>query len=255
MMKGLVQGLSLHPNINLLENTVVTKLLTSGGAIAGATALNYATGELILFEAKAVIICTGGYGQLFYPSECMPLGMPVGTTGSGIVQAYHIGAELSNMEFTQQAWIPARPTWMAATRHVMAGTGQGFRVVGEKGPYYDKDGNVLVSSEDLHKLNPYGGYSSEVLNRVYKEMKKQPVYVSLVKRKDLAKPTKPDTIMGLNMDNMEEWGLDKIEVALGPLDSSGGIKVNVNCESNIPGLYCAGEAQGNLHGAFRQGGT
>jgi succinate dehydrogenase/fumarate reductase flavoprotein subunit len=251
MLKGLVNELARHPNINVMENTVVTKLLTSGGEIAGATALDYAKGEFILFEAKAIIMATGGFGQLFYPSECMPLGMPIGTTGDGNVVAYNVGAELCDMEFTQQAWIPARPLWMEATR------GHGFRVTGEVGPYFDKDGNVLVSREELHKLNPYGGYSALCLNRVYKEMKKQPLYVSVFEalRKGTNGLSAADKIIGVNLDNMAEWGLGKVEVALGPLDCSGGLRVNEKCEASILGLYCAGEAQGNLHGAFRQGGT
>src|SRR4030042_3340780 len=104
----------------------------------------------------------------------MPLGMPIGTSGGGIINAYDIGAELCNMEFTQQGWIPFSPTWMEATRHVMAGPkDQGFGGAGEEGPYLDKDGKVLVSSEELHKMNPLGGYNSACINRIYQEMKKQ----------------------------------------------------------------------------------
>ncbi|MCJ7760762.1 FAD-binding protein, partial [Candidatus Bathyarchaeota archaeon] len=251
----LLEELSRHPNINFLENTMVTKLLIHNGEVAGATGLSITSGEFILFKAKAVIMATGGFGQLFYPSECMPLGMPIGTSGGGIIQSYDAGAEITDMEFTQQAWIPASPKWMEATRHVMSASGFGFRVAGEEGPYFDKNGNVLVSEEDLKKLNPYGGYSAACLNRVYQEMRKQPVYVDLIARKDLCAPTAADKTIGVNLENMKSWGLDRIQVALGPLDCSGGLRVNEKCESSVPGLYAAGEAQGNLHGAFRQGGT
>ena len=226
-MFALINELTRHPNITLMEYCVITKLITHGGSIAGATGLDLVTGEFILFKAKAVIIATGGFGQLFYPSECMPLGMPTGVTGDGIVISYHSGAELCDLEFIQQAWIATRPRCFEAWRQIM---GSGFRVAGEEGPYFDKDGNVLVSREELHEMNPFGGYSAAALNRVYKEMRKQPVYIDLIARKDLCTQLEPDKIIGLSLENMKEWGLDKMEVALGPLDTSGGLRVNERCE-------------------------
>jgi succinate dehydrogenase/fumarate reductase flavoprotein subunit len=78
----------------LLDETFVTRLLTSGGAAAGATALDLKTGDLITISAKAVIIATGGASGIYARQN-----NPAGTTGDGFALAYRSGAELVDMEF------------------------------------------------------------------------------------------------------------------------------------------------------------
>ena len=78
----------------LLDETSVTRLLTSGSAVVGATALDLKTGELIVVSAKAGVIATGGASGLYARQN-----NPAGTTGDGFALAYRAGAELIDMEF------------------------------------------------------------------------------------------------------------------------------------------------------------
>ena len=78
----------------ILDNTFVTRLLTSGSAVVGATALDLKTGELIVVSAKAVVIATGGASGIYARQN-----NPAGTSGDGYALAYRAGAELIDMEF------------------------------------------------------------------------------------------------------------------------------------------------------------
>ncbi len=78
----------------ILDDTLVTRLLTSDSSVVGATALDLATGDLLVIAAKAVILATGGASGLYARQN-----NPAGTTGDGFALAYRAGAELVDMEF------------------------------------------------------------------------------------------------------------------------------------------------------------
>ncbi len=78
----------------VLDDTMVTRLLTSGSRVNGATALDVETGDLVVIRAKAVVLGTGGASGLYARQN-----NPAGTTGDGYGLAYGAGAELVDMEF------------------------------------------------------------------------------------------------------------------------------------------------------------
>jgi succinate dehydrogenase/fumarate reductase flavoprotein subunit len=80
--------------VAILDNTFVTRLLTSDAAVVGATALDLETGDLMVISAKAVIIASGGASGIYARQN-----NPAGTTGDGYALAYRAGAELIDMEF------------------------------------------------------------------------------------------------------------------------------------------------------------
>ena len=66
------------------------------GRIAGAVTRNIRDGSMELFAAKAVILATGGNGQIYDPTTNALI-----CTGDGIAMAYRIGAPLMDMEMIQ----------------------------------------------------------------------------------------------------------------------------------------------------------
>lgn len=80
--------------VKILDNTFITRLLTSGSSVVGGTALDLITGDLLVIAAKAVILATGGASGLYARQN-----NPRGTTGDGYALAYNVGAELVDMEF------------------------------------------------------------------------------------------------------------------------------------------------------------
>ncbi len=77
------------------ENVFVTRLLTSEGKISGATGVT-ADGNFIAIQAKAVVLATGGYAQIYLNTN-----NAAGITGDGLALAFDTGVALKDMEFVQ----------------------------------------------------------------------------------------------------------------------------------------------------------
>ncbi len=84
-----------HPDIEILEFTEVKELLEDDGRIAGCR-LVQVDGTLVERWGTAVVLATGGVGQLFDVTT-----NPLVSTGDGWALAYHVGAELRELEFLQ----------------------------------------------------------------------------------------------------------------------------------------------------------
>ena len=129
--KGLGKG--LHSNVmlpvrraleqsaaELCENTMITRLLpAAGGGIAGAHAMG-ADGEFFIIRAKAVVLAAGGANRL-YSALCDEVLDPKSrTTGDSYSLAFHAGAPLVDMEFTQfRDSPPAGPLYGAEYRNAL----------------------------------------------------------------------------------------------------------------------------------------
>lgn len=84
------------PSITVFDYTVVTRLIVDRGAVTGVEALDLKTGNTEVFEAPAVVIATGGAGQLYSHTT-----NPAVATGDGISLAFEAGAEVADLEFIQ----------------------------------------------------------------------------------------------------------------------------------------------------------
>lgn len=81
------------PGIQVVEDVIICELMMKEGKVVGALGVDVYTGELIGFQAKAVVLCTGGYQPFSF--KCTHSG----TTGDGMAMAYRAGAMLADMEF------------------------------------------------------------------------------------------------------------------------------------------------------------
>src|SRR5690606_38682599 len=101
IQRALVEAVTSHPNIELLERHMAVELLMQrrlGGPelCVGAYVLNEQTGIVETCLAHATILATGGAGQAYlYTSN------PDVATGDGVAMAYRAGAEVANLEFYQ----------------------------------------------------------------------------------------------------------------------------------------------------------
>ncbi|RLG13032.1 L-aspartate oxidase [Candidatus Pacearchaeota archaeon] len=96
----LIERVFEQPNIRILENHFVVKLLknktSSKPKIIGAFALDLSNSKPVIYLAKIIVLCTGGAGKVFlYTSN------PDTATGDGIVLAYQVGCRIANLEFFQ----------------------------------------------------------------------------------------------------------------------------------------------------------
>lgn len=80
-------------NIEVVDHTMVTNLITSGGACIGAVGFHYKSATVVSFSAKAVVLCTG-------PSSVKPAGyVTSGNTFDGEYMAYQAGCRIIGKEF------------------------------------------------------------------------------------------------------------------------------------------------------------
>ncbi len=84
------------PNISLLEHYQVLDLVIEEGECRGAQVLDTLTGDLFEIRARAVLLATGGCGQVYLHTSNPPI-----ATGDGIAMAWRVGAVIANMEFIQ----------------------------------------------------------------------------------------------------------------------------------------------------------
>ena len=80
--------------VRMLDNVVISKLITSGDAVVGAIGVDFESKQLLIISAKSIVIATGGGAYAFERSD-----NPPGSTGDGYSLAYQAGAELVDMEF------------------------------------------------------------------------------------------------------------------------------------------------------------
>jgi len=82
--------------IKVIEDMMVTDLITLDGRVVGAVGLDLRRGEFAVILAKAVVLATGG-GQTVYPITTAPEEL----TGDGQAIAFRAGAKLVDMEMVQ----------------------------------------------------------------------------------------------------------------------------------------------------------
>ena len=95
LISCLAQVVRHDPRIELLEHTEVTKLLVSDGGVAGVIALPRGGGSYAI-HASAVVVATGGVGQLYAVTT-----NPKVATADGWALAHRVGAKLRDLEFLQ----------------------------------------------------------------------------------------------------------------------------------------------------------
>jgi fumarate reductase (CoM/CoB) subunit A len=258
-MAALRKELGRHPNVTVFEDVIATKILNQGGRVIGATMLDIRTGECAAIEAKATVLAAGGLGELYPHSTNAPFGMHGHATGMGYAMAYHAGAELIDMEMVQFTGNQLWPPWLLGNPALLVSLcGGQFR-------------NAL-GNEFVRLPQP----RDAIQRLAYKEIKegrgtKQGgVYIDLtvspLSSREIEEQLKSSLAAGMAK---ERWKLIKamsvdhpdpktwrIEFTPGGAHFfMGGVRVNERCETNVEGLYAAGEVSGGVHGANRMGGN
>ncbi len=246
-MKGLVFKVRESP-IEIYEQIMITDLLKINNSIVGAVGFNYVTGKFFTFSTKAIILATGGLGQIFKLTS-----MPPGATGDGYAMGLNVGAELIDMEFTQAMVCVIYPDAIRG----LAPPFDGFVKFGAK--FYNGLNERFMERYEPEKMENVTRDVASIC--VFKEIKAgrgtshggvimdiSPIPWSLLK-----------TLMPKIYHAYDRQGLDAtktgIEWAPGCHHQMGGLKANELCETNIKGLYAVGEVVGGIHGANRLGGN
>lgn len=237
--------------VHLLPHTEVTELLmeepsSAPRRVTGAVAVKEGK-ELVEFHCRSLIIASGGIGGLYrYRLN------PGDVTGMGQYLALTAGAKLVNLEFMQMM-----PGFLSPAY----GT-----VFNEKIFRYTRsqayDGWTEEERQELLKLRSgHGPYSSRLKSgRVDEALTsawaKEPegVTVSYAPELRLHQPEFVRTYFEWLEREKHLTVDDPVRLGIFAHASNGGIQIDQNGYTGIPGLYACGEATGGMHGADRLGG-
>ncbi len=252
-------ALQAFANVQILEKTAVLDLLKVDGQVAGAVVVSGKNEEPITIQAGAVILATGGFGALYKHSL-----NTADVDGSGLAMAYQAGAGLTNLEFIQ--FIPGflRPRYkvlfgelcLPFCSGLFAADGreilspilpenvipeQVFSTRGRHGPFTVSDGSQY--------------FDIAIMNEIRKTGRDDAVEIRFDRR---IMEQKNDANSGYLTWMSEKMKIDLINdrLSIAPFAqaSNGGIVIDPDGWTGVPGLYAAGEAAGSMHGADRIGG-
>lgn len=239
---ALVKKVIQDPNIEVYEQTLAVELLMNADSeCKGLVSYNDVTQEYEVVYSSAIILASGGLGQLYkYTTN------PTVATGDGVALAYDAGAIIQDMEFVQ-----FHPTALAIdveeNRFLIseAVRGEGAKLV---------DANGV---EFMHKYNEKKELAPRdiVTRAIFNEMQEQKldnVYLNSTHlSKEMLQKRFPN-ITSCCEENGIDISKDYIPVAPAAHYSMGGIKTNVEGRTSVRGLYAIGEvASTGLHGANR----
>lgn len=234
-------------DVEIRDETTVLSLITSGDTVCGAVVIDSA-GNLSAITADAVVLATGGAGQLYPVTTNSTAG-----TGDGYALAYRAGAKLIDMEEVQfhptGAVKPSDSRGRLITEAVRGEGGILLNAAGERFmENYDAE-RMELSTRDVVSRSisteisegrgtPSGG--------VFLDVSHLPSDVI-------------ESRLPLMLSQFLKSGIDirkeAMEVAPTAHHFMGGVAISPEGKSSVAGLFAAGEVSGGVHGGNRLGGN
>ena len=267
IIRGLIPEI-IRRRITVVEQTAIFRLLVRDGQCVGAVGINR-EGSPVVFRAKAVILASGGAGQLFKYTLT-----PKDITGDGYALGIRAGADLVNMEFMQVVLGTMYPTrnqfntflWCARPDLLNRNRKSLLK------KYLPPEISADQCMEDKSRHFPFSirDKSRFIEIAIQKEMVQSGVdpekaaFVDLTGITDevvnrLPKGSPLPKVWPLVRDFYSKRGLpierDPVPIGCFAHAINGGLKINGDGQTTVKSLYAAGEVAGGPHGADRLGGN
>jgi len=241
IMRALIERVRSAPNCDAWERTFTIDLLTHEGACVGAVVWNAQHGKTIVW-AKRVILATGGAGRLYRETT-----NPDIATADGHAIAFRAGAELRDMEFMQ--FHPTVLYIAGSSRHLISEA-----VRGEGAYLIDCHGHRFMHDYDSAGELAPRDVVSQSINEQMAKTQHPCVYLDLAHLNPRVVAERFPHISQVCARFGLDLARDRIPVRPGAHYMIGGMTVNMDGESSLPGLLGAGEVTASgLHGANRLG--
>jgi len=257
IMFGLTRMLR-KSKVKIMEHTMVTHLLKEDDRIAGAVAVDEYSGEVTVIKVGAVFLGTGGMAGLFKHTTAAPE-----CTGDGHAMGFRAGAQLMNVEFKQVFPGVIYPTinhfsawWFVPYVKIYNALGEEYieRYLPEgitlEMVYQQRGSHGPFSARD--SASRYFDVATVIETKEGRANEHDALYV------DLTDPRVKDPLAKPRRDYFYYRGVRYLEE---PIQfnicfhcSNGGIRLDENGMSTVPGLYAAGECASGPHGANRLAG-
>jgi succinate dehydrogenase / fumarate reductase flavoprotein subunit/L-aspartate oxidase len=247
MMRVLREAVDLDPGIEVWNRCPVVELLSDErGRCAGAVIYNLEWRTFSLVRAHAVILATGGAGRLHLNS--FPTSNHYGATADGLVLAYRIGAHLRELDSFQY-----HPTGIAYPPHLAGGliseaarsagarliNGEGERFVDELKP------RDIVASAILRECAQGRGIERDGQIGVFLDTPTLELENPGILEKRLV------TLRHLAHKCGHDAAQEPFLVYPTLHYQNGGVAIDKDGATSVPGLYCVGEVTGGIHGRNR----
>ncbi len=239
-VRSLMARASVEKTINLTPFANTEKLIVEDGRCVGVEFLDPVLRAPREIRGRAVLMCTGGAGQLYQHTTNPPV-----ATGDGMAMAYFAGAELADMEFVQ--FHPTALNVEGAPRFLLS---EAMR--GEGGLLKNKYGERFMPKYDERaELAP-----RDIVSRsIVAEMRRtgtRTAYLDMTALDGKFLQQRFPTIY----ETCKHFGLDLAKDLLPVSPAShycmGGVRTDLWGRSTLPGLYAAGEVTcTGVHGANR----
>ncbi|WP_020618712.1 FAD-binding protein [Paenibacillus daejeonensis] len=249
---GLRKAIWKHPRIERLKNVMITKLVVENGTVQGAVGFGIERYEPFTVAAGAVILATGGLTEVYARNSAS-----ANMTGDGFLLAAEAGAELRDMEMVQFfpiahlhpplvgidpiMWDPFR---YKLGGRLLNGNHEEFmdRYNKEQSGVYtaarDQTSYAIFQEVEAGRGTPHGGAYLDF--RMVEEARLKEAFGPVIK---------------ILADQGVDLTRDLVEVAPMAHFTMGGIRVNSDMETRVPGLYACGELIYGMHGANRLSGN
>jgi L-aspartate oxidase len=239
VMRAVIARTQSLLNVETWQNTFTLDLLTYEGACRGALVWNPQHGKTLVW-AKQTILCTGGVGQIYRETTNPPV-----ATGDGHAVAFRAGAELRDMEFMQ--FHPTVLYIAGSSRSLIteAMRGAGAWLVDHTGhrfmPDYDERG----------ELAPRDIVSQAIVTQMEKTRRPN-VFLALSHLEPERVRSRFPGIAAVCAEFGLDIATDWIPVRPGAHYMIGGVTIDAEGRTTLPGLWAAGEVSSSgLHGANR----
>ncbi len=197
----------LKQGATIVDRTMVAELLTSDGRVTGAVGIPMDSGGVVFFQAKSVVLAAGAGG--FKPTR-----WPINNlTSDADCMAYRAGAEITGKEYADPH--SGRADWAASSFFGRIGRSpEGGKP--PRGKRVDAEGNSLPPARGLYLDLDFAVHQGRA-----------PIYLEL--EEGGRYPLVGSVASGMSVHKTEGvWPAD------------------IDCSSNVPGLYAAGDSLGTM---------
>jgi succinate dehydrogenase / fumarate reductase flavoprotein subunit len=275
-----LQDRGVHQGLDVYMECTISKLFKDGDRIAGALGYWRATGQFVLFRARAVVLATGGIGKAYAVTS-----NSWEYTGDGQALAYDTGAELIDMEFVQ--FHPTGMVWPPGVMGLLVTEGvrgeggilrnaQGERFMwkylpeARRNEYAADEGEArrwveaaVAGRQTQDRRPPELSTRDNVSRAIYTEVREGRgtphggafLDISYLPAERVRKKLPS---MYTQFKELADVDITTQPMEVGPTTHymMGGVRVDPDTgAATVPGLYAAGEAAAGLHGANRLGGN
>ncbi len=241
---ALLEAVDCHPNIEVLEDHIALDLITTGvgagRACVGVHVLDEPAGSVKTLRSAVTVLATGGCGRVYlYTTN------PDIATGDGIAMAFRAGVAVRNMEFVQ-----FHPTCLyhSDVRSFLISEA----VRGEGAVLLSLAGERIMEGVDPRMELAPRDIVARAIDRTMKKTGDKHVYLDITHASPERVTQRFPGISGRLRELAIDMTTEPIPVVPAAHYLCGGIEIDMDCRTSLPGLYACGEtAHTGMHGANR----